>query len=199
MEDGRQEILVWGAEHLTAHDAIDGKMLWSCGGFNPQRRNNWVVVASPVISGTMVIVPNARGGELHGIKLGGTGDVTATNRVWEVNDAASFVPTPAEFNGRVYVLKDRGEIECIDPRSGKIIGSQKLPRKSTSFYSSPVVADGKLYAAREDGIVFVAEITNNFHLLAENDMGERIIASPVPVGDRLLIRGEHHLFCIGSK
>jgi hypothetical protein len=29
-------------------------------------------------------------------------------------------------------------------------------------------------------------------------MGERIIAAPVPVGNRLLIRGHNHLFCIGK-
>gem|GEM_PF-2203185 len=30
-------------------------------------------------------------------------------------------------------------------------------------------------------------------------MGERIIASPVPVANRLLLRGEKHLFCIAAK
>ena len=36
-------------------------------------------------------------------------------------DAASFVPTPAEYKGRVYVLRDRGEVECIDPATGKTL------------------------------------------------------------------------------
>jgi predicted membrane chloride channel (bestrophin family) len=30
-------------------------------------------------------------------------------------------------------------------------------------------------------------------------MGERIIASPVPVAGRLLLRGEKHLFCVGAR
>jgi len=29
-------------------------------------------------------------------------------------------------------------------------------------------------------------------------MGERVIASPVPVSNRLLVRGEKHLFCLGE-
>jgi hypothetical protein len=29
-------------------------------------------------------------------------------------------------------------------------------------------------------------------------MGERVIASPVPVMNRLLVRGEKHLFCLGK-
>ncbi len=47
-------------------------------------------------------------------------------------------------------------------------------------------------ANREDGILFVAKVEDGFELLAENDMRERIIASPVPISNRLLIRGERH-------
>ena len=32
---GKESILVWGAEHLTIHDATDGQVSWSCGNFNP--------------------------------------------------------------------------------------------------------------------------------------------------------------------
>jgi outer membrane protein assembly factor BamB len=68
-----------------------------------------------------------------------------------------------------------------------------------NYYASPLVAGGKLVAPREDGVVFVASIAeNSFKLLAENDMGESIIGSPVPFGEGLLLRGERHLFCIGE-
>lgn len=50
----------------------------------------------------------------------------------------------------------------------------------------------------EDGTVFVAKIDGAFEVLSENKMGEPVIASPVPVAGRLLIRGEKHLFCIGA-
>ncbi len=106
---------------------------------------------------------------------------------------------PAEYRGQVYLLHDRGEVECIDPASGKTVWKDALPKTSSSYYSSPVVADGKIYAAREDGVVFVAGIDGKFEVLAENAMGERLIASPVPVANRLLLRCENHLFCIGAK
>ena len=60
------------------------------------------------------------------------------------------------------------------------------------------VADGKLYATREDGVVIVAEVESEFKVLSENAMGERMIASPVPVDGRLLLRGEQHLFCVAA-
>ena len=66
-------------------------------------------------------------------------------------------------------------------------------------WRAPTIADGKLYAPREDGVVFVAKIDGKFEVLSENDLGERTIAAPVPAGNRLLIRGERHLMCFGAK
>jgi outer membrane protein assembly factor BamB len=202
-QDGKEVLLVVGGEHLTAHDMADGKVIWSCANFNPQAKKNWVPVASPVVSGNVVVVPYGRGLALHGIKLGGSGDVTETNRTWLRQDTGSFVSTPAEYKGRIYMLRDhgpeRGKVECIDPATGKSLWSEELPKGSAEYYASPVVANGKLYAAREDGTVFVASVDPKFELLAQNEMGEQIIASPVPVNNRLLLRGEKHLFCVGAN
>ncbi len=196
---GREVLLVMGGEHLTMHDAADGRVLWSCAGFNPDRKPNWVPVASLVLAGDVAVVPYARGNRLHGIRLGGGGDVTATHRLWEREETGSFVPTPAQYRGRIYLLRDRGEIQCLDPARGKTLWSGALPKKSANFYASPTVADGKLYAVREDGRVFVARVEGKFRLLAENDLGERAVASPVPVAGRILLRGEKHLFCMGRE
>lgn len=200
---GAEAILSWGAEHLTAHAAADGQLLWSCGDFNPRAMGYWPVVASPVVAGDIVVVASGRADHgqprLHGIKLGGAGDVTATHRVWKREDTGAFVPTPAEFAGRVYQLRDRGELECLDPVTGQTLWHEALPKGGAAYYASPVIAAGKLYAAREDGVVFVARIEGKFELLAENPLGEQVVASPVPVANRLLIRGQHHLFCLAAE
>ena len=94
-----------------------------------------------------------------------------------------------------YLLRHRGEVVCLDPKTGKTIWSGNLPEHRTPYYSSPVIAGGHLYAAREDGVVFVAKIGEKFELVSENPMGERLIASPVPIGKYLLLRGDKHLFC----
>jgi outer membrane protein assembly factor BamB len=200
---GKQAVLVWGAEHVTVHDAADGGLVWSCGDFNPRAMEYWPTVASPVVAGDIVVVAAGRSDKgqprLHGIKLGGKGDVTATHRVWKREDTGTFVPTPAEYKGRIYLLRDRGEIECLDPATGQTLWHDAFPKASANYYASPVIAVGKLYAAREDGVVFVAQVEGKFQLLAENKMGERVIASPVPVSNRILIRGEQHLFCVGAE
>ncbi len=125
--------------------------------------------------------------------------MTATHRVWEREDVGTFVPTPAEDKGHVYVLRDQGELECLNPATGQAQWHGAFPKASAKYYASPVIAGGNLYAVREDGVVFVAQAEGGFKVLAENRMGERVIASPVPVSNCLLIRGEKHLFCVGAK
>jgi outer membrane protein assembly factor BamB len=201
---GKESILVWGAQHLTIHDAADGRVTWSCGNFNPDGNRLWPSIATPVIVGDMVIIAYGRNDKglprLYGIRLTGSGDVTATNHVWKRDDLGTFVPTPAVHKGRVIFVRDRGEVACIDPTTGKTIWEGAFPRQKANYYASPLVAGDKLYAPREDGTVFVASIAGDkLELLAENEMGETIIGSPVPVANRLLIRGVKHLFCIAGE
>ncbi len=199
---GREALLTWGAQHLTAHDAADGKLLWSCGGFNPDSTALWPAVASPVVVGDMAIVCFGRADKgaprLHGIRLGGSGDVTATHRVWSRDDIGAFVPSPAVYQDRVYVLSDRGQLDCLDPRTGKTIWSGTLPRTKSNFYTSPLIANGILYAAREDGETYAVRIENGFELLGETKFDDRVIASFVAAGDRLFIRGASHLYCVAN-
>jgi outer membrane protein assembly factor BamB len=197
-QNGTETILIWGAEHLTAHDARDGSELWSCAGFNPEEKRNWVQVASFVVDGDIAVIPYGRGARLTGIRLGGSGDVSDSNRVWTKENIGSFVPTPSLIDGKVIVVRDGGEIVCADSRTGETLWQDQFPKHRAKFYASPTVAGNRLYVPREDGVVLVADISDGFKLLAENEMGERLIASPVPIGNRLLIRGEEHLYCIGK-
>jgi len=197
---GRQALLTWGAEHLTIHEAAGGALLWSCGGFNPNATPLWPAVASSVVVDGMAVVCFGRADKgaprLHGIRLEGKGDVTTTHRVWLREDVGAFVPTPVEYNGLVYVVSDRGQVDCIDPVSGKSLWTESLPRSSSNFYGSPVIAGGVLYAPREDGTVFVLRVEGGFKILAERKFEDRIIASVVPAANRLFVRGEAHLYCL---
>jgi hypothetical protein len=151
--------------------------------------------------GDLAIVPVGRDdragqGQIHAVRLDGSGDVTDTHRVWKREDIGIFVTSPVEYAGRVYLLRPRGNLVCLNPETGETIWAEALPRSGSSYFSSPLVAGGVLYAAREDGVVFVARIDEKFELISENPMHEQIIGSPVAVNGRLLLRGEKHVFCI---
>jgi outer membrane protein assembly factor BamB len=109
------------------------------------------------------------------------------------------VPSPTVWQKKVYLLRDRGEVECLDPLTGQTVWKDSLPKTSANYYGSTVIAGGKLYAVREDGAFYVANVDGKFAVLAENHMGERVVATPVLLNDRLLVRGEKNLFCLGAK
>jgi outer membrane protein assembly factor BamB len=133
---------------------------------------------------------------VHAVRLDGSGDVTSTHRVWKREDIGVFVSSPAEYKGRIYLLRPHGDVVCLDPITGKTIWSGSLPRTSAKYFASPVIANGVLYAAREDGVVFVARVEDKLEVLSENPMDERIVASPALADGRLLLRGDAHLFCV---
>ena len=198
--DGVETIVIWGADRLTGHDPKDGKTLWTCGGFNPQDKPMWRVIASPAITQGIAVVPFGRTKFSAGVRLGGSGNITESGRLWERNDLGADCPTPVGQDGKVYLLSDRGKINCIDAATGKDIWADAIPRASAKYYSSPILAGNLLYCAREDGVLTTIRVNDNgMEILAQNEMGERLAATPVPINNKLLVRGIDHLFCIGSK
>ena len=200
---GRESILVWGAEHLTIHDATDGKVSWSCGNFNPEANKLWPAISTPVIVGDMAVIAYGRNDRgtprLHGIRLMGSGDVTETNHVWLRNDVGTFVPTPAVYKDRVILVRDRGQVACIDPATGKTIWEDAFPKNRASYYASPLVAGDKLYApARGRGRVCREHRRRQIRIVIRKRHGRvrhrlphsgRYGPYPHPRGESSLLRG----------
>ena len=199
--NGIETIITWGANHLTGHDARNGKLLWEVDGFNPANEQYWRVIASAAISGEMVIVPYARGSSTAGIDLDSrTGE---TKWAWSREDIGSDSATPIATENQVIFLKDggpeRGRVTSIDPSNGETIWESRLPRTAQKYYASPVLAGNTFVAAREDGTVFSARVgKNGLSELSEYSLFEPIISSPVAIGDKLLIRSDQHLVCFGK-
>ena len=62
----------------------------------------------------------------------------------------------------------------------------------------PVLVDGKLYFASEDGDIFVVKAGTQFELLATNKMGEIVMATPAFAKNTLFYRTRGHLVAIGE-
>lgn len=193
---GRETIVIWGADHLTGHNPANGEILWTCGGFNPEDKAMWRVIASPGFTGDMAVVPYGRTKFTAGVRMGGTGDITDSARLWERNDLGSDCPSPVGRDGVVYLLTDRGKIHCLDAETGKDLWADAIPRAAAKYYSSPILAGDLLYCAREDGMLTVLKVDREgMEIVSQNEFGEGLAAVPVPVNDKLLVRGINHLYC----
>lgn len=198
-DNGRESLLLYGGDHLTSYDSATGKLVWWSGGFNPRERGYWPAIASPVLVNNTVVLPVGRDdrrgqAQVYGVKIGGSKDVTKSHRAWDRTDIGVFVPALAESNGKVYLLRNKGGVACLDPKTGKTIWEDNLPEGRDAYYSSPLVANGVLYAARNDGSVFAASVKDGFKLLSSNKLGEAIVASPIPAKNRILIRSYQKLY-----
>lgn len=199
--DGVETIVTWGGDHLTGHHAATGEQLWFCGGFNPKPERVWRTIASPSGTNGVAIVPHGREDRVAGIKLGGKGDITKSAWLWSARGWGSDNCTPAAHGNRALMLTDtgkaRGTMTMVDTTTGKKIWQESLPKSVHTFCASPVVAGKRLYVARRDGTVFTASLTaDGMEDLQEITIEEGVIASPVVVDGKVLIRGDRHLVCL---
>ena len=184
---GEGEVIVLGADHVTAHRLSDGSEIWRVGELNPERKDFFRSISSPVIAGDLLLAPYARGDSLTAIRLNGEGDVTDTHVAWK-SEYAADVPTPAVSGDRVYVCRDSREAVCLDRITGKVVWKGTLDKRKIAFSSSPVVADGKVYFTREDGTTFVTRDADQFELIATNSVGEQTVATPVLADGQIYLR-----------
>ena len=77
-----------------------------------------------------------------------------------------------------------------------MIWKERLPG---NFSASPIAASGRLYCPGESGETFVLSAGRVFRLLATNDLGERILASPAVSGNALFLRTEQALYRIEER
>lgn len=129
---------------------------------------------------------------LLAIKPSGEGDVTA-KVVWRENTAIPEVPSPLLYQGRVYLVRNGGIVTCLNAQSGKVLYRARLG-VGGPYYSSPIAVNGRIYVASGDGTVVVFSGGDELNVLARNDLGEEIFATPAVTGRSLYIRTARHLY-----
>jgi outer membrane protein assembly factor BamB len=192
---GKKEIVVSGGDVVTGHDPATGKELWRAEGLNPGKARNYRIIASPLVTGGLVIAPT-RIRPMIAIRPGGRGNVTTTHTAWTF-DRGPDVPTPASDGKLLYCISDRGVIEVLDVQTGGVVyGPERL--KPAIYSASPVIADGKVYVTNEDGLTSVFRAGPKFELLAENPSDEYTLSTMAVSKTQLFLRTEKHLYAIGK-
>ncbi len=196
-QEGHTELIVVTTAGITSFDLKDGSENWNfVWKFDAMALRT---VSSPILTQGLVLATSGDGkGPRHmiAVKAGDKGDVSKTNLVWENKRDFPYVPGLLAHGEHIYSVNDRGIAACHVAKTGQRVWSERL---RSSMTASPVLIDGKVYAAGEDGRVYVFEAATKFNLLGESSVGEKVSASPAVADNRLYLRGETHLFCIGKK
>jgi outer membrane protein assembly factor BamB len=184
------ELILAGGEKVKGYDPATGKERWSLRG--PTRE----VVPAIVVGKDLIYSASGRNGPTVALRPGGKGDVTETHLVWRAVRGGPHVPSPIYLGGRLYTVNDFGVATCHDAQSGRLIWTERIPDR---FSASPIEAGGRLYFSAESGLTYVLRAADTFELVARNDLGSGILASPAVVEGTILIRTQNELVCIGAK
>ena len=190
------ELSVLGAAVITGHDLKTGEELWRGTGFNPRNDSSNRTVASAVYFDGVVYAPS-RERPVQAFKVGGSGDITKTNLLWQFNNGPD-VPTPLVDGKYFYSINDRGIVWCLDAKTGKEIYGRKRMKPGT-YSASPVLADGKIYITNEDGLTTVLKAGPEFEILAENNMDEYVLSTLAISDGQIFLRTDKALYAIGKR
>ena len=128
------------------------------------------------------------------IRLGGKGDVTNTHVLWRYEKSLPDVPAVLLYRGVLYLVRNGGILQTLDPATGKLLKQGRLPQALDEYYASPVAGDGKVYFVSRNGNVSVLEAGAQWGVAASADLGEEVFATPAIADGHLWVRTAGHLY-----
>jgi len=174
-------------------DPETGNVVWAHAGKYTHRN-----VGSFAESNGMLFATFGSGGkgkDATALKMNGTASPEVLYE-FGIKDGLSYVPTPLIYKGRLFVWGDGGILSCRDAETGKEIYRERV---EGSFFSSPVITDGKIYCASRDGEIICVAAEGPFKILGKSRLQSGVNASPAIANNRLFIRTNTHLFSVKGK
>ena len=187
---GRRQIISPGAGSVGSFDPKTGNEIWRV------QYDGYSVIPRPVYGHGLVFISTGYDSpEVLAIRPDGKGDVTETHVSWRQSRSAPNTPSMLLVGDELYFVSDRGIASCVDAKSGKSHWNERL---GGAFSASPVFADGLLYFQTEEGTSVVVKAARTFEKLSQNVLQERTLASIAVASNRLFIRTDKHLYCVGT-
>lgn len=150
----------------------------------------WNVARSAGIGdfGAIAIQPDAAQGKLE------PGSVR-----WRFKKNLPYIPAPLIYRDVYFMVRAGGIITSLDPATGKLLKEGRSRDALGQYYASPVAADNKLFLASEEGKITVLEAAAEWEILAVNDLGDEIHATPALSDGLIYVRTHDTLYCFGSS
>lgn len=207
---GREQVIVPGGDaYIYSFEPKTGKLIWKFDA-NPKdsewglggrgTRNN--VISTPVIYDGIVYIGVGQDpehgeapGHLWAIDATRTGDITGSGVIWQRSgeDFNRTISTVAIADGILYAADLSGNLYALDAKTGKHYWDYNV---FAAVWSSPFVADGKVYLTDEDGDVAVLKAGKKMELLGEYNMGNAVYTTPTARDGVLYIASRRNLFAI---
>lgn len=190
--DGKKQVVTNGTNRIVAYGLQSGEEIWS------EKGTTLNAIPCPVQHNDDIIcMAGYRGNRAVSIRVGEQGQVK-TN--WEIKRGTPYVPSPLLIGNRLYFTQsNKAILHCVDATTGKLIFGPTRIDSLESLYGSPTAADGRIYLTGRGGTTVVFEDADEFKVLATNELDDRFDASPILVGNKLILRGRQSLYCIESQ
>jgi outer membrane protein assembly factor BamB len=197
----RTELVTAGSRNMRSYDPATGKQLW-------QIKVSGQASATPVGDADLLYVGTGGGmgrGPLIAIKAGAEGDLsegTSDNPnpgvAWTIPRSGPALASPLLYQDCLYIADQRGGIlSCYDAKTGKQHYRERLP-SARGFTATPWAAGGKIFVLDEEGRTFVLEPGPKLKVIATNKLDDMFWSSVAVAGQKLLLRGVNHLYCIAQ-
>lgn len=135
---------------------------------------------------------------LAAIRPGAAGDARPSHIAWEIRRGIPETPSLLHFRGRLYLLRDGGLLTCLHAPTGNELFRERIGAAG-QYVASPIAAGDKVLAASVRGVVTVIEAGDKLKVLASNDLGEKIFATPAVAGNIIYLRTVDHLYAFGES
>lgn len=194
-KDGKNQVLAVNSTHgFISLDAQTGGLLWQ---YNPGFKQR--SVGSIAISGDVVLATlgSGTGGKECVALQPGTGGGEAKKLYQLERKGLPYVPTPLGYGGMFFLWGDGGVLSCVKAATGKLLNQKRVAEGT--FFSSPIVADGKIFCGSRNGKMVVVSASEKLEHLGTSEMGSGIHATPAVANGRMYIRTNSHLICVGGR
>lgn len=159
------------------------------------------IIATPVVKDGRVYVGIGQdpekgdgAGAFHCIDGAQTGDITEAGRLWRFTEINRSMSTASvSDDGLVYIADYAGFIYCLDALTGKQLWKHDTEGR---LWGSTLLADSRVYAGNENGVLTVLAAGREKKKLGEIDFGSTLYSTPVAANGALYIATDKHLYKI---
>lgn len=179
----RMELILNSNPFVMSHDPQTGRELWRVQCMMGE------IAPSLAYADGMVYAVNDYA-RLVGIKLGETPEIA-----WEYIDDLSEVSSPLATKDYLFMAASFGALSCFESKTGERLWLEDF---RDGFYSSPILVGDNVFLMDFKGSVIIFKADKEYQLIASNELGEGAVTIPAFKHNRIYIRGDEHLFCIGE-